>query len=350
MPVSVEGVRSSRRKRGKANLRKKKMILVCEDEIYAERFQAYLNRHYRELPYEWHIFTGIEDFETNLPEQGAGLLMISESLARDVLRRHGEAAFSEKFDCRILLTDRFTGNAPKGWHSLSRYQPVNVLVKRLLGLYAVSAKKEEGESVEKDAMYTVGIYSPCGRAGKTELSLTLARELSGERAALLLNFEWCSGFGSRFRRQYERNLSDLLSDILEKRKNPGERLLSLIEKNGAVDYIPPLRSREDIWDTDPETWRELFRIIREETGYEALVCDFGQGVRGLNELLNLCDRIFMPVPSDPVSEAKAEEFLSGLQRHHQTLADRIERVASEDIFGGSGSFLGFARRPGDMYS
>lgn len=308
------------------------MILACEDEVYAERFLIYVSSHYPNLPYEWHIFTQENQLCTYLAGKRTALLLISERMAHGMLKSRQNDGIWEAAECRVMLMEKAAGCMISGWHALSRYQSMPVLMGKLLTIYARAAENTESLIPAKTDMQMIGVYSPCGRCGKTSLALALGTILAKEKPTLFLDFEWCSGFSSRFGREYERNLADFLGDILEGKNQLTERLAALTVKCGSLDYLPPLKNREDIWDTDKETWQELVTVLRERTGYEALICDFGQGVRGLNELLGLCDRIFLPTLPDPVSRAKSEEFITGLQNvRWQNIAGKIERVPAQEI-------------------
>lgn len=308
------------------------MTLACEDGVYAERFLVYVSRHYPELPYEWHIFTQETELRDYLRGKRTALLLISETMAHNMLKNPQNQGVWEAAACRVMLMNKGAGNLLPGWHALSRYQSMPMLMEKLLMTYARAAENTDSLTPDKSDVQMIGVYSPCGGCGKTSLAIALGRVLAEERPTLFLDLEWCSGFGTRFGREFERNLADFLGDMLEEKSHLTERLAAMTLKWEGLDYLPPLKNREDIWDTTKETWQELVTVLRERTGYEALIWDFGQGVRGLNELLMLCDRIFLPVPSDPVSRGKTEEFMAGLQNvRWQKLADRIERVPAEEL-------------------
>ncbi len=313
-------------------MKRLQMLLACEDEVYTERFLIYVNHYYPELPYEWHIFTEGSKLCAYLAGQKAALLLISESMAHGMLRFRENDRVWKAVDSCILLVDKAPGIQQAGWSMVSRYQSIPFLMKKIMKIYAATAKTEKKGNVEKGEMEMIGIYSPCGRCGKTSLALAMSEELSKEKSTLLLNMEWCSGFGKRFDRIYEQDLSDILCDIEEQRAHLSERLTALIVKNRDVSYVPPLRNQEDIWATDKEVWKELITLIREETGYEALICDFGQGVRGLYELLEMCDRVLVPVYPDALSKAKTEEFFLSLKNERwKNILEKIELVSQKKI-------------------
>ena len=56
----------------------------------------------------------------------------------------------------------------------------------------------------------------------------------------------------------------------------------------------------------------------EKTNYETIILDLGESVQGVVELLQLCDRIYMPILEDVVSRRKIERYEEGLKRMHMS--------------------------------
>ena len=102
------------------------------------------------------------------------------------------------------------------------------------------------------------------------------------------------------------------------------RLKGTVHSFGPLDFIPPVRCAEDVSLLPSEDMTALLRRIAEESGYATVIIDFGSFGRRAVELLDLCGRIFLPVPEDPAAELKVESFYEYLEKIGRSeLKDRI---------------------------
>ena len=84
----------------------------------------------------------------------------------------------------------------------------------------------------------------------------------------------------------------------------------------------------DILGTAGEDWLSLFRLIAQEGGYDYLILDLGDSVQDLYEILNQCTRIYMPVRSDLLSQAKIEQFENLLRIwDYNSAADKLTKIS-----------------------
>ena len=167
------------------------------------------------------------------------------------------------------------------------------------------------EGVLKPRTKTVGIFSPVGRCLKTSLSVTLGRFLAGKKPTILINMETCSGFGKLAGLVPEngRSISDVIYFIRQGDQNLMAKILPCVRSFGELAYLPPFEAAAELMSVTVEEWRKLFRILRTESTYEALIIDFGEIPLMMPELLEECDVIYMPsAGSDSPAEAKMAEF------------------------------------------
>ncbi len=120
--------------------------------------------------------------------------------------------------------------------------------------------------------------------------------------------------GGMFERTDSGNLGDALYYTKQENSNFGLRLRMLVRTIDELDYVPPMPVNLDIKEVLWEEWKELFKHIVENSVYEVILLDIGESVQGLLKMLDLCDRIYMPVLEDEVSQGKFRQYEDNLQR------------------------------------
>ena len=110
------------------------------------------------------------------------------------------------------------------------------------------------------------------------------------------------------------NLGDALYYTKQENSNFGLRLRMLVRTIDELDYIPPMPVSLDLKEVLWEEWKVLFKQIVEDSVYEVILLDIGESVQGLLKMLDLCDRIYMPVLEDDVSQEKMRQYEENLQR------------------------------------
>ena len=81
---------------------------------------------------------------------------------------------------------------------------------------------------------------------KTSFALTLGQILAKERAVLYLNLEEYSGFEEMLGKGFAQNLSDLLYFVRQENGNLIYKMNSMVQTINNLDFIPPVRTPEDI--------------------------------------------------------------------------------------------------------
>ena len=112
---------------------------------------------------------------------------------------------------------------------------------------------------------------------------------------------------------YTGGLSDLLYYYIQREYSP-VRLGSVTYNWGGLDYIPPVTYAEDKTGIHQEVFAGLIQKIASDGAYEDLILDVGMFCGGAEELLGICDVVYVPVKDDVVSTAKLEEWKDYLKR------------------------------------
>ena len=248
---------------------KKNIFAVCDLEVdYALNFMDYLN-HKKNIPFEIQAFTNVESLIAYGKMNHIELLLISQ-----------------KAMCRQVH-----------------------VVREVMACYgAEKAVAPAVFPVLKKTTEIYAVYSPLGRCLKTSFALTLGQILAKERAVLYLNLEEYSGFEEMLGKGFAQNLSDLLYFVRQENGNLIYKMNSMVQTINNLDFIPPVRTPEDIRGTAWEDWEKLIQEIVLHSNYEFVILDIGGAVDGTFQVLDMCRRIYMPVLSDPVSISKIAQF------------------------------------------
>lgn len=207
-----------------------------------------------------------------------------------------------------------------------KYQAPEELLRKALGFCEEKERKERPTAVP-GKLEIIGIYSPVGRTRRTSFALALGQILANNRAALYLNLETFAGFEAFLSEQYDRTLSDLLYFSRQKEVDLQSKLRGITRRLHSLEYVPPVLSPEDLQMVDAEEWLDLFEKIRVQTSYEVLLLDLGDAVQGLPTVLAACDRIYLPIRSDPLSLAKTDQFLWYLrEKLGEDVEERVSRI------------------------
>lgn len=281
---------------------KKQVFAVCDPEKeYACKFMEYLNDR-NNLPFEVQAFTTVQSLIDFAGKTQIELLLISaDAMSHEIQELNiGKV---------IILTE---GAKPEGfdsYNSVYKYQASSDIVREVMACYTAERDlKGKQVSVLKKSTKIIGIYSPLGRCFKTSFALALGLVLADTQPVLYINMEEYSGFEELFGKNFSYTLSDLLYYVRQGDTNLSVRLNGVVQNAGKLDFIPPVRSPEDIHSTSRNEWECLLSEMILHSSYEIVVLDIGNGIADGLQMLDLCSRIFMPVRTDPVSECKIRQF------------------------------------------
>ena len=103
-----------------------------------------------------------------------------------------------------------------------------------------------------------------------------------------------------------------MSDVLYYYDCAREKLVykldSIVQKMGGLYYIPPADSYEDFRDIQEEEWIFIITQIAKAGGYEAVILDLTEQVRGVYSLLEMCDKIYTLIRDDRMAKAKMAQY------------------------------------------
>ena len=281
---------------------KKNIFAVCDLEVdYALNFMDYLNQK-KNIPFEIQAFTTVESLIAYGKNIHIELLLISQ---KAMCRQVQELEIGKI----VILSEGVHPPELDRYPSVYKYQASSDVVREVMACYgAEKAVTPVAFPVLKKTTVIYGIYSPVGRCLKTSFALTLGQILAKEKAVLYLNLEEYAGFEELMGKGFSQNLSDLLYFVRQENGNLIYKMNGMIQTVNNLDYIPPVRTPEDIRGTEWEDWENLIKEIVSHSSYEVVILDIGGAIDGIFQMLDMCNRIYMPVLTDPVSVSKISQF------------------------------------------
>lgn len=240
-------------------------------------------------------------------EKKIHILIVDEKYPREQRR---EIAADQVF----VLTRERGKDFSEPEQSIYKYQCADQILAEVFETYFERTNENVLRVVKKKHQKMIAVYSPIHRAGKTTFSIALGRELTKKEQTLYLNLEEYPGFGGRFEREESKNLGDVLYYAKQENSNLGIRLNTMIRQMDGLDYIPPIPVCCDLKEITAKEWELLFREIMDNSVYETIILDLGESIQGLFQMLYMCDRIYMPVLEDEISQEKLTQYEDNLNR------------------------------------
>jgi hypothetical protein len=284
-------------------MRKQILALIDPDEDYAARFIGYVNRRGM-IPYEARAFTSLQEYEEFRKTDEAEILLTADCIQTDLS--------SPERGVMARLTEGaedLQADPPR----ISRYQSCSGILRAAMCLSGETAMPEAG-ACAKPVSKVIGVFSPVSRCGKTAFAMAIGQMMARSVPTLYLNFELNSGLPLLFHQQYSRGLSDGIYYIRSGSARIAEKLLEAQVPIGEMMMLPPFEHTEELFEVKAEEWHRLLACLKEEASFERFVLDLGSLPFHCPELLDECDLIYMPLLSDPVSEAKVRSYETRLKQ------------------------------------
>lgn len=280
---------------------KKSVFAVCDlDASYACSLMDYLNGK-KTTPFEVQAFTNVESLQAYAQKNAIEILLISTRAMCDEIRNLPISRV-------IILSDGEPLQDLEEYPFVYKYQSSDQLLSEVLEYYAEAHPQPCAFGNAADRARIYGIYSPVGRSRKTSFALTLGEVLSENHQVLYLNFEEFSGFEELFAKTYRTDISDLIYFSRQKEGGFIYKLNSVVQTFHELQYIPPALSPADIRDVSGTEWISFLHEICTYGEYDILLLDLSEQVDELFQILRNCDRIYMPVLEDAVSQGKLAQY------------------------------------------
>lgn len=294
---------------------KMKHLILCDDE------HAYVNSlmenilEREELAVKVSICTNPESARQVLSEQMVDMVLVTQEwacLLKDVFQGKQVTVLSE---------NRYA-EAEENYPTIFKYQSADNIVAMLFEQTGVYRK------VREDKQQILAVYSPVHRCGRTTLAMELSRMYQREKKTLYLNLEAYPGTTPCERELTGANLGDFFYYMKQEGADSGLRLSAMVREYDGISYLAPMATCRDLKEISAEDWKLLIEEL-EKSNYEVVVLDVDEVIQGLLDVLELCDKIYMPELEDAMSQAKVRCFLDELAvSRYGTLERKIQRVCA----------------------
>ena len=280
---------------------KKKIFAICDlEEAYVVRLADYLNTKGL-MPYQVLAFTNLDSLGQYAEDNEIEILLISSDAMTDRVK-------AMRVKRVIILADGEEPGLDREQPVISKYQDSESIARQVMHYAGESALQEIPEHCR-----ILGVWSPVGRCGKTLFALTLAALAAEEGRTLYLSMEGYSGFEPLLRTSYRADTADLLYASKDRTQNLAVALDASVQSYGNLDILPPAFFPEDVRDIGSREWMDFIADIAAAGDYRTIVLDIGSQQQDVMELLDKCEKCYLPVLSDPVSRAKISQFEKNME-------------------------------------
>lgn len=309
----------------------KLLVIFDKDSLYAARLQQFLckreGNHFKIIS-----FTNEDDLRKAFEKNGnvkPEILLVAESVFHKELSEIGAKHL-------FILNESGLKKYPE-YANLNKYQSASTLFQQVLLEYADKEKEVIPRFYGNKRAKIIGVYTPITRCLQTGFSLALSTILGKKGRTLYINFEQYSGFSKLFQKGYLKDLSDLVYFFTYSRDKFLYWLEGVIEHFGQIDYIPPVLTASSLLEVSADVWSDMLEFLSFEAGYDYIVLDLSESVRGIFQILNMCHRVYTITREDVVSTAKLIQFKEVLEgSQYVSIKERIRYLkfptfASKDL-------------------
>ena len=225
----------------------------------------------------------------------------------------------------VLARGKVADLGEEEW-AIGKYQCADEIIRQVFEFYVDRTKENIMRCMNKERARLVAVYSPIHRVGKTTFALALGRECAKSKKVLYLNLEEYAGM--EVSQDTNMNLGDLLYYLRQGNGNLGIRLQAAVKEDEGLDVVPPIPVVLDLKEVTWEEWDALITQLLENSLYEMVVLDVGESVQGLFPLLELCDRVYMPVLDDEISRRKVKQYQDNVE---QLKLEKLKRITYQFV-------------------
>ncbi|MBO4863707.1 MAG: hypothetical protein J5517_05050 [Eubacterium sp.] len=291
---------------------------VCDRDLdYSKAFMEYVNSD-TSIGFQVVIFSEINNIRNYLESRSLDLIITDDT---SQCERKGSEIFLTGVKVMEMsdidsLNRGGRGNAINQSY-IYRYQPVSEICKQIKRNLTAAV-----ESVRNISDF-ICVYSPIGRCGKTRLAMTLAG-IDEVRGGLYVGME-------NFSDKLEALSTNIIYPLKMNRPDLEEVIKQQIYAERGVYMSQMSGTYLDANDVERSEIEKLKYLLLKSGSFTTICFDIGSAALGDMSILDLFDRIYMPVLRDPVSVRKIEVFMKLLSdTGHQGVLDKLTVVDVPD--------------------
>ena len=278
----------------------KDILVLCDaEEEYARLMTDFFKTH-RDLPWEIHTYTKVETLLWEEHKNEIAILLVAESVYTAELKTLQPQRM-------VILNESGVIKCENVQH-INKYQRADHVLRSLLEIYMEIAGAQPPQLTVGSRTKFVGMYSPVHRCLQTTFALTMSQMLAEEKDTLYLNFEHYAGLSGLFPDRQTRDMADLLYFLNVEKDRFRLRMQTIIQRRGKLDYIPPMKSGQNLLTVTAGEWMQLLQKITELGEYEYVILDLSESMQGLFDILRKCTKVFTLTQTDPIAQSKIMQY------------------------------------------
>ncbi|MCI9232337.1 MAG: hypothetical protein HFH96_14755 [Lachnospiraceae bacterium] len=315
-----------------------KVMALCDaEEEYAQLMTEFMKKQ-KNLPWELHTYTNADTL-LGVEREGIDMLVVAESAFCQELRELSPR-------CMVVLGE----SGVMRWEDISyvdKYQEAEEVLKQLLGVYMETADVQLPFLRTNRKTVFIGNYSPVHRCMQTSFAITMSLMLARRHPTLYLNFEHYAGISELLPDMQTLDMADLLYFLNAQKDKFRLRLQTILKHKGALAYVPPMKSGQNLITVTSKEWLGLLERIEELEEYEYVVLDLTESMQGLFEILRMCRHVYTLTREDRIARGKLLQYeqvlalyeygdvLGKTKRlalpHIQKLPEELEQLTKGDL-------------------
>ncbi|KGK91402.1 hypothetical protein DP73_03820 [Desulfosporosinus sp. HMP52] len=285
---------------GKLNL-----VIADNDTSYLESLWKYMQLINVSEVVLIHKFTSREALESFLEQRKRGdiqeinvLLVRPDLLPLSYITPKGQ----ENIDIAMILflTDNPVDSNEYTFPQVYKYLTADALLKKVTDLYLKKMQINSALRTSQQRSTCLALFSPSGGAGKTTLSLALAKTLGQEgKRVLYVNLESTNSLNKLLPNQTGASASQLLLYIQDEEADSmrtNEKIQEAIARNDELnlDYLNLFDNSFHILDLSKKNLISLMKLVLNMSLYDFIIIDLESSLnaRTITVLEEICDRFF----------------------------------------------------------
>lgn len=281
------------------------LVLYDNEEEYTLLMSDYL-RSQRGLPWKIRSYTNGDELMNLEKSNHISLLVVSEDSYIERIR---------ELDTERIVILNESGFVNDEMVNINKYQAAENVLHSLLELYLEFAS-DRGKALpgEKSTKF-IGVYSPVKRSLQSTFALSMSELLADNARTLYISFEHYSGLADIMPGDREMDLADLVYFLNADSDKFKLHFQSIVKQRECLNYIPPMKSGQNLLTVTSAEWVNLIRRINETGLFDVVIMDLTDSMQGLFEILRECEYVYTIMKDDRFAQAKMMQYENMLREY-----------------------------------
>jgi len=299
------------------NIEEPVLVLFDSEEEYAYLMSDYL-RAQKGVPWKIRMYTRREELIEHEKDNHISLMVVAESSYIDSIKEINS-------DKVVILNE--SGYVSDDFANINKYQAAEMVFHSLLELYIeIASDKRQALPSNKTTKF-IGVYSPIKRSLQTTFALGMSELLSDVARTLYISFEHYTGVADIMPGDKETDLADLVYFLSSDSEKFKLHFQSIVKQRESLNYIPPMKSGQNLLTVTAAEWVNLLRRINETGLFDVVVMDLTDSMQGLFEILRECNYIYTIMKDDRYAQVKMMQYEHLLQLYeYKDVLDKTIRM------------------------